>query len=313
MYNPTQNPYQQPIYMDQKYQNFFNALEKALRTEFQSYGNRVIITNNYTLKREPTLYLEILLTTGDNTIKLKVDLNTSFPKDQPKITCLDSVLSPIIDRNTRAINYSNIYSWSKNCNVKLLLESIGSYFIQNPPHRLKELKDTQEKFDKIRENLNRLLQLNIVSFESTLQNEEKKNLYDESKNFEVLSKSKEAALIKEEMKFIMNKMITLIQEIDEEEGSLKSFIDLTTKDMEQYELLKKRYKDLEASYVMLMDRFTRANIIDFLDNKKTRLMNNIEELKQKVRVTKCKDSQLIKELSRLQSDLVATNNIHNLM
>ena len=111
----------------------------------------------------------------------------------------------------------------------------------------------------------------------------------------------------------MNKMIKLIQEIDEEEGSLKSFIDLTTKDMEQYELLKKRYKDLEASYVMLVGRFSRANIVDFLENKKTRLMNNIEELKQKVRNTKCKDSQIIKELSRLQSDLVATNNIHNLM
>jgi hypothetical protein len=301
----------QPIYLDRKYQNFFNLLENALKQEFASYGNKVTIINNYTLKREPILYLEILLSFSNNTIKLKVDFTTSFPKQQPIITCLDKFLSPIIDTSTREVNYNNLYNWAKNSNVKLLLEAIGAYFLQNPPVRLKELKDTQEKFIKIKQNLDRLMNLNIVTFENSLSNEEKKALYDENLNYDILTKSPEATEIKNEMKFIMNKMLTLLKEIDQEESTINSYVDLTKKDVENYEALKKRYKQLEASYCMLVDRFSRANILDFLENKKMRLDKQVREIKEKVRNTKCKDSQSIKELARLQSDLVATNNIYN--
>jgi hypothetical protein len=191
------------------------------------------------------------------------------------------------------------------------LEAIGAYFLQNPPVRLKELKDTQEKFIKIKQNLDRLMNLNIVTFENSLSNEEKKALYDENLNYDILTKSPEATEIKNEMKFIMNKMLTLLKEIDQEESTINSYVDLTKKDVENYEALKKRYKQLEASYCMLVDRFSRANILDFLENKKMRLDKQVREIKEKVRNTKCKDSQSIKELARLQSDLVATNNIYN--
>ena len=305
------SPYNQPIYMDRKYQTFFNALEKALNREFQNQQSQFTVTNNYSLKREPILFLEIFLPIGNNTIKLKITFNTSFPKVQPKIVCLDSVISPIIDRNTREVNYNNLYIWSKNCNVKLLLDSLRAYFIQNPPHRLKELKDTQEKFLKIRQSINNLMNLNIVNFERNLSAEERVDLYDENKNYEILGRSNEASEIKKEMKFIMNKMLTLIQGIDEEESTINSYIDLTRKDMEGYEELKERYKNLESSYVMLVDRFKRANILDYLENKKERLANKIEELKERVRESNCRDGKVIRELGKLQSDLVATNNIYN--
>ena len=47
--------------MHQKYQNFFNGVERALKNEFADYQRKIEIVNEYSINRTPLLTVQVYL------------------------------------------------------------------------------------------------------------------------------------------------------------------------------------------------------------------------------------------------------------
>ena len=121
--------------LENKYLRFFEILESSLKNEFKNSpfpGTKVI--NNYALKHEYNVTIELILT---NNIKVEVICDTTFPNtDRPKVFCVESFASDIIDKRTREVKYTGFYTWAgRNSKVIDLVTAIDQVFMKNPPKK----------------------------------------------------------------------------------------------------------------------------------------------------------------------------------
>ena len=110
-----------------KYRTFFEKLEYSIVNELSSdIGTQHKVTNNYSLKKIPTLTIESVLKLKDRDLNVKTELDVNFPrKATPKVFCIDSIRSPIVKPETGEINYSAFFTWDGNSSkIHMLLKSI---------------------------------------------------------------------------------------------------------------------------------------------------------------------------------------------
>lgn len=136
--------------LEHKYLRFFEMLETSLKNEFKNSpfpGTKVL--NNYTLKHEYNVTIELILA---NNIKVEVICDTTFPNtDRPKIFCVESFASDIIDKRTREVKYTSFYNWTgRNSKIIDLVAAIDLAFKKNPPKKNLLMEENLRKANEIK-------------------------------------------------------------------------------------------------------------------------------------------------------------------
>ena len=141
----TQNPE-----LESKYLRFFQILENSLKNEFKNspFPNTRVL-NNYTLKHEYNVTIELVL--GGN-IKVEVICDTTFPAtDRPKVFCVESFASDLIDKRTREVKYTAFYTWAgRNSKVIDLATAIDAAFKKNQPKKNLLMEEDLRKANEIK-------------------------------------------------------------------------------------------------------------------------------------------------------------------
>lgn len=197
-----------------KYRTFFEKLEHSISNELRADAEmNHKTTNNYKLKKVPTLTIESGVKLRDRELHLKTDLDVNFPrKANPKVLCMDSVRSPIVNSETGEIDYSSFYTWDGNTSkISALLRSIQNYFISNPPQQSKELEYIKKVISTTREVLNqRIANFNVEKFQATLSPEEVEILFDADKNYHILMNSDDLKEVKKYVARILHKILQYV-------------------------------------------------------------------------------------------------------
>lgn len=136
--------------LENKYLRFFEILESSLKNEFKNSpfpGTRVL--NNYSLKHEYNVTVELVLA---NNIKVEVICDTTFPNtDRPKVFCVESFASDIIDKRTREVKYTGFYTWAgRNSKVIDLANAIDQAFRKSMPKKNLLMEENLRRANEIK-------------------------------------------------------------------------------------------------------------------------------------------------------------------
>ena len=137
--------------LESKYRNFFAILENSLKEEFKaSPFPRTRVVNNYTLKHEYNVTVELIL---GGSVHVEVICDTTFPNtDRPKVFCTESYASDIIDKRTREVKYTSFYTWTgRNSKVIELVTRIDAAFKANPPQKNLLMEENLRQAKEIKE------------------------------------------------------------------------------------------------------------------------------------------------------------------
>jgi hypothetical protein len=198
-----------PGSLENKYRAFFDVLEKSFKAELKNASfSGVQVTNNFALKGEYNVTVQTIV--ADN-VRLDVICDTTFPNtDKPKVFCVESYNSPVIDRRTREVNYSGFYQWiGKTSKVIDLLNSIHNYFQKNPPVKNLLMKENFRLMSEIQAiTSTKLTPNNIAALEGQLASNLREQLYDPSTSHQMLQQTSDVLEIKKKMTEIMDKGLT---------------------------------------------------------------------------------------------------------
>jgi hypothetical protein len=134
---------------EEVYYQFFRGLEAKLEYEFKSmnkWSYRLI--NDYTLRGEPTLSVEVELRCG---LLIRIICDNEFPVKAPRVICLNNYTHPLILTPRNDINYMHICPWLADMKIIKVPWELDNYFKDVPPIRQIKYDDIYARFREIEE------------------------------------------------------------------------------------------------------------------------------------------------------------------
>ena len=71
-----------------------------------------------------------------------------------------------------------------------------------------------------------------------------------------------------------------IAQIESMNSNLENIIDRSSEEVKEYYKMLNEYKQLKSSFTMVKERFSFQNIMNFLENRKNQLKEDLDGLKQ---------------------------------
>ena len=287
------------FYMSGASQNMANKHIKHLRDvmpfverEFTGTPYKALIQNNSELPVSSPLHdlsidIEIDLTISNQKFPIRIKLLKEFSKDAPIVYVKNIFEHPLINSNTREIDYSSYYPWQKN-NSKLieLVKATEQCFNKSNPFLSSEDKKVEQVIDMFNSTavLEPFEKINLTNLYNSLSKTEKEAVTsgDQLKIAELLKSQKEYIEF-QKLNTILVKLITSLNETVKKE----------VVEMEStYQGMKNAQVQAEASSDALMktfestgflaEKFEKRNIINFMvqsaeENEKQMSSANLAE------------------------------------